>query len=156
MAQCMTLIFPSILKTKDERFCHLTSYLVWLYWKKCTHVLYDPRTQYECCTPTWLTFEKLPVRKSSQWFRSVQDDFLRLCTESFEKQSMPVILSPFFAVLLSATILYVIPSYFQPKSKNIEEQIVEYADWSIVNSCIKACNNLAWQYDLRLIGDHGN
>ena len=40
---------------------------------------------------------------------------------------------PFFTVLLSISNHppYVIPPYFHPHSEKLEEQIVEYADWSI-------------------------
>ena len=40
---------------------------------------------------------------------------------------------PFFATLLSISNHppYIIPPYFKPHSKETEEQIVEYADWSL-------------------------
>ena len=66
--------------------------------------------------------------------------------------------SPFFAVLLSISNHppYVIPSYFQPKSKNIEEQIVEYADWSIRQFIHKASQQPWFDNTIFvLLGDHG-
>ena len=75
--------------------------------------------------------ENYPSEKVVNGF-GVQDDFLYdYALNHLKKQSAQT--SPFFAVLLSISNHppYVIPSYFQPKSKNIEEQIVEYADWSI-------------------------
>ncbi|MEG1686020.1 MAG: LTA synthase family protein, partial [Bacteroides sp.] len=87
----------------------------------------------------------------------VQDDFLY-------KYALPVLNAraktgkPFFSVLLSISNHppYVIPSYFHPKSKEIEDQIVEYADWSI-NQFMTEARKQPW-FDNTLfvfVGDHG-
>lgn len=100
--------------------------------------------------------ENYPSEKVVNGF-GVQDDFLYdYALNHLKKQSAQT--SPFFAVLLSISNHppYVIPSYFQPKSKNIEEQIVEYADWSIRQFIHKASQQ-PW-FDntiLVLLGDHG-
>jgi phosphoglycerol transferase MdoB-like AlkP superfamily enzyme len=65
---------------------------------------------------------------------------------------------PFFAALLSISNHppYVIPASFHPKSKDIEEQIVEYADWAIANF-MEAAAKEPW-YDRTIfifVGDHG-
>lgn len=62
----------------------------------------------------------------------VQDDFMY-------QYALPILNeragtgNPFFSVLLSISNHppYVIPPYFHPHSDVLEEQIVEYADWSI-------------------------
>ena len=65
---------------------------------------------------------------------------------------------PFFASILSISNHppYVIPSYFTPRSQTIEEQIVEYADWSL-EQFFTAASQQPW-YDntlFILVGDHG-
>ena len=65
---------------------------------------------------------------------------------------------PFFATLLSISNHppYVIPDYFHPRSKDIEQQIVEYADWSLQQFFSKA-NGQSWYENtiFVLLGDHG-
>ncbi|MBQ8521513.1 MAG: sulfatase-like hydrolase/transferase [Bacteroides sp.] len=75
--------------------------------------------------------ENYPKEKIANHF-GVQDDFLY-------EYALPILNEraesgqPFFAALLSISNHppYIIPPYFHPKSGKIEEQIVEYADWSI-------------------------
>lgn len=87
----------------------------------------------------------------------VQDDYLY-------QFALPILTDkaktgqPFFAVLLSISNHppYVVPSYFQPKNEKVEEQIVEYADWSLR----KFMNDVREQpcFDNTIfvfIGDHG-
>ena len=65
------------------------------------------------------------------WKWGVYDDYMfkyaisELNTLNQEKK-------PFFAVVLTTAdhMPYTIPEYFQPKQKLVEDQIVEYADWS--------------------------
>lgn len=100
--------------------------------------------------------EDYPADKVVSGF-GVQDDFLynyalkRLAKEDVKEK-------PFFTVLLSISNHppYVIPSWFKPKSSTKEEQIVEYADWSIREFMTKAAEQ-DW-YDntiFVLLGDHG-
>lgn len=100
--------------------------------------------------------EDYPADKVVSGF-GVQDDFLynyalkRLAKEDVKEK-------PFFTVLLSISNHppYVIPSWFKPKSSTKEEQIVEYADWSIREFMTKAAAH-DW-YDntiFVLLGDHG-
>ena len=100
--------------------------------------------------------ENYPSEKVVNGF-GVQDDFLYdYALNHLKKQSAQT--SPFFAVLLSISNHppYVIPSYFQPKSKNIEEQIVEYADWSIRQFIHKASQQPWFDNTIFvLLGDHG-
>lgn len=100
--------------------------------------------------------ENYPSEKVVNGF-GVQDDFLYdYALNHLKKQSAQT--SPFFAVLLSISNHppYVIPSYFQPKSKNIEEQIVEYADWSIRQFIYKASQQPWFDNTIFvLLGDHG-
>ena len=75
--------------------------------------------------------ENYPKEKIANHF-GVQDDYLY-------EFAMPILTQkanegiPFFAALLSISNHppYVIPDYFHPKSEKIEDQVVEYADWSI-------------------------
>lgn len=65
---------------------------------------------------------------------------------------------PFFTVLLSISNHppYVIPPYFHPHSEKLEEQIVEYADWSI-RQFMDAAEKQPW-FDNTIfvfLGDHG-
>lgn len=100
--------------------------------------------------------EDYPADKVVSGF-GVQDDFLynyalkRLAKEDVKEK-------PFFTVLLSISNHppYVIPPWFKPKSSTKEEQIVEYADWSIRDFMTKAAEQ-DW-YDntiFVLLGDHG-
>lgn len=100
--------------------------------------------------------ENYPADKVVNSF-GVQDDFLysfaipKLAAQAATGQ-------PFMSVLLSISNHppYVIPSYFKPRSKLPEEQIVEYADWSI-RQFFDAARHEPW-YDntvFVLLGDHG-
>lgn len=100
--------------------------------------------------------ENYPADKVVNSF-GVQDDFLysfaipRLTQQAATDQ-------PFMSVLLSISNHppYVIPSYFKPRSKQPDEQIVEYADWSI-RQFFEAARHEPW-YDhtiFVLLGDHG-
>ena len=100
--------------------------------------------------------ENYPAEKVVNSF-GVQDDFLY-------QYALPVLNqkaangSPFFTVLLSISNHppYVIPDYFKPHSDKPEEQIVEYADWSI-KQFITEAQKQPW-FDntvFVLLGDHG-
>ena len=100
--------------------------------------------------------ENYPKEKIANHF-GVQDDYL------FE-YALPILNEraqsgqPFFSVLLSISNHppYVIPSYFQPKSEKIEDQIVEYADWSIRSFMTKAQEQPWFENTIFvLLGDHG-
>ena len=65
---------------------------------------------------------------------------------------------PFFATLMTASDHgpYYIPDYFQPKSKQIKTQIVEYADWSL-EKFFKLSSKQKW-FDNTIfvfVADHG-
>lgn len=100
--------------------------------------------------------ENYPKEKIANHF-GVQDDFLY-------EYALPILTEkaasgqPFFSVLLSISNHppYVIPPYFHPKSEKIEQQIVEYADWSIRKFMTEArrqpwFNNTLFVF----LGDHG-
>ncbi len=100
--------------------------------------------------------ENYPADKVANSF-GVQDDFLY-------SYALPILNEraksdePFFSVLLSISNHppYVIPPYFHPKSEKPEDQIVEYADWSI-SQFMKEARKQPW-YDNTLfvfLGDHG-
>lgn len=100
--------------------------------------------------------ENYPKEKIANHF-GVQDDFL------FE-YALPVLRetaqqpTPFFAALLTITNHppYVLPEYFTPRSQEPEQQVVEYADWSIARFMTEARKE-AW-FDNTLfvfMGDHG-
>ena len=75
--------------------------------------------------------ENYPSEKVVNSF-GVQDDFLyEYAIPVLTERSASV--QPFFATLLSISNHppYIIPPYFKPHSKETEEQIVEYADWSL-------------------------
>ncbi len=100
--------------------------------------------------------ENYPKEKIANHF-GVQDDYL------FE-YALPILNEraqsgqPFFSVLLSISNHppYVIPSYFQPNSEKIEDQIVEYADWSISSFMTKAQEQPWFENTIFvLLGDHG-
>lgn len=100
--------------------------------------------------------ENYPEEKIANHF-GVQDDFLY-------EYAMPVLSQraaegkPFFTVLLSISNHppYVIPPYFQPKSEKVEDQIVEYADWSI-RKLMNMAKKQPWFKETLFVflGDHG-
>lgn len=100
--------------------------------------------------------ENYPADKVVNSF-GVQDDFmyqyaLPILNEKAETGN------PFFTVLLSISNHppYVIPPYFHPHSSVPEEQIVEYADWSI-RQFMEAAEKQPW-FDNTIfvfLGDHG-
>lgn len=100
--------------------------------------------------------ENYPADKVVNSF-GVQDDFmyqyaLPILNEKVETGD------PFFTVLLSISNHppYVIPPYFHPQSSVPEEQIVEYADWSI-RQFMEAAGKQPW-FDNTIfvfLGDHG-
>ncbi len=100
--------------------------------------------------------ENYPKEKIANHF-GVPDDYLY-------EYALPVLNKraqegkPFFSVLLSISNHppYVIPSYFKPKSELIEEQIVEYADWSI-RQFMTATQKQPWFKETIFVffGDHG-
>ena len=65
---------------------------------------------------------------------------------------------PFFATILTVSNHppYIIPPDFHPKSKQIEDQIVEYADWSIGKFMAEARKQPWFAHTLFVfVGDHG-
>lgn len=100
--------------------------------------------------------EDYPAEKVVNGF-GVQDDFLY--SYALERLKERVAKEePFFTVLLSISNHppYVIPPYFQPKSNVVEDQIVEYADWSIRRFMEEAMQQ-EWADNTLfvLLGDHG-
>ena len=97
--------------------------------------------------------ENYPSEKIVNSF-GVQDDFLySYAVEKLNKEK-----KPFFAVLLSVSNHppFVIPDYFKPKSKDKEQQIVEYADWSIRKLFDEAKKEKWFDNTIFiLLGDHG-
>lgn len=100
--------------------------------------------------------EDYPADKVVNSF-GVQDDFLY-------QYALPILNeraqsdTPFFAVLLSISNHppYVVPDYFTPRSQQPEEQIVEYADWSIRQFMTEARKQPWFDNTLFvLLGDHG-
>jgi phosphoglycerol transferase MdoB-like AlkP superfamily enzyme len=100
--------------------------------------------------------ENYPKEKIVNRF-GVQDDYL------FE-YALPVLNEraqsgqPFFSVLLTISNHppYIIPAYFQPKSEKVEDQIVEYADWSIRNFMTKAQEQPWFENTVFVfVADHG-
>lgn len=100
--------------------------------------------------------ENYPKEKIANHF-GVQDDFLY-------EYALPILNEksqtgePFFTVLLSISNHppYVIPSYFIPKTDKIEDQIVEYADWSIRQFMNEAKKQSWFENTIFVfIGDHG-
>ena len=75
--------------------------------------------------------ENYPKNKIVNSF-GVQDDFLYDYTINILNKKAKLN-QPFMASILSISNHppYVIPSWFHPTSNNVEEQIVEYADWSL-------------------------
>lgn len=100
--------------------------------------------------------ENYPAEKVVNSF-GVQDDFLY-------QYALPVLNKkaasghPFFTVLLSISNHppYVIPDYFEPHSEKPEDQIVEYADWSIKQFMTEAGKQPWFDNTIFvLLGDHG-
>lgn len=100
--------------------------------------------------------ENYPPEKIANHF-GVQDDFLyEYALPIFDEKAQTG--QPFFGVLLSISNHppYVIPPYFQPKSEKPEDQIVEYADWSIRRFMTEAMKRpWAEQTLFVFMGDHG-
>ena len=100
--------------------------------------------------------EDYPKEKIANHF-GVQDDYLY-------EYAAPILRekgksgSPFFAVLLSITNHppYVVPEYFTPRSDDIEDMVVEYADWSI-RKFMDSVKGEEWYGNtiFVLMGDHG-
>lgn len=100
--------------------------------------------------------ENYPAEKVVNSF-GVQDDFLY-------QYALPVLNKkaasghPFFTVLLSISNHppYVIPDYFKPHSEKPEDQIIEYADWSIKQFMTEAGKQPWFDNTIFvLLGDHG-
>ena len=100
--------------------------------------------------------ENYPSKKVVNSF-GVQDDFMY-------EYALPVLNEkakagvPFFSVLLSISNHppYVIPPYFHPHSEKLEDQIVDYADWSI-RQFMQEAEKQPW-FDNTIfvfLGDHG-
>lgn len=100
--------------------------------------------------------ENYPSEKIANSF-GVQDDFLySYAIPVLNKQAETE--SPFMAVLLSVSNHppYIVPEYFKARSKEIQDQIVEYADWS-VKQFFNAASKEPWFNNtvFILLGDHG-
>lgn len=97
--------------------------------------------------------EDYPRDKVANSF-GVQDDFLY----SYALNRLDQTQAPFLATLLSISNHppYVIPAYFQPQSAKPEQQIVEYADWSL-KQFFQAASQKPWfkHTIFVLLGDHG-
>lgn len=100
--------------------------------------------------------ENYPSEKVVNSF-GVQDDFMY-------QYALPILNEraragkPFFSVLLSISNHppYVIPPYFHPRSEELEQQIVEYADWSIRRFMTEAAKQPWFDNTIFvLLGDHG-
>lgn len=100
--------------------------------------------------------ENYPVEKRVNSF-GVQDDFLF-------SYALPVISDraatgqPFFTVLLTISNHppYIVPSHFTPKNRELQDQIVEYADFSIKQFMTEAQQQSWWDNTIFvLLGDHG-
>lgn len=100
--------------------------------------------------------ENYPSEKVVNSF-GVQDDYMY-------QYALPVLNEkakagvPFFSVLLSISNHppYVVPPYFKPRSEKLEDQIVEYADWSI-HQFMQEAEKQPW-FDNTIfvfLGDHG-
>lgn len=100
--------------------------------------------------------ENYPANKIVSGF-GVQDDFLYdYALERLNERSTGE--KPFFAILLSVSNHppYIIPSWFHPHSENREDQIVEYADWSIRKFMEKSASQKWFKNTVFvLLGDHG-
>ena len=100
--------------------------------------------------------ENYPADKVVNGF-GVQDDFLfQYALPVLDRKAQSG--QPFFSVLLTISNHppYIIPPYFHPRSRTTEEQIVEYADWSIRNFMTEALKR-PWADNTLfvLLGDHG-
>ena len=100
--------------------------------------------------------ENYPADKVVNGF-GVQDDFLfQYALPVLDRQAQSG--QSFFSVLLTISNHppYIIPPYFHPRSRTTEEQIVEYADWSIRNFMTEALKR-PWADNTLfvLLGDHG-
>lgn len=100
--------------------------------------------------------ENYPAEKRVNSF-GVQDDFLF-------SYAIPIISEraktgqPFFTVLLTISNHppYIVPPHFSPKSKELQDQIVEYADNSIKQFMTEAQKQSWWNNTIFvLLGDHG-
>lgn len=100
--------------------------------------------------------ENYPAEKVANSF-GVQDDYLY-------EYAIPVLnersksSQPFFATLLSISNHppYVIPSYFTPRSREIEDQIVEYADWALQKFMDEASRQPWYENTIFVfLADHG-
>lgn len=100
--------------------------------------------------------ENYPKEKVVNGF-GVQDDFLyNYAIDRLNERATPD--RPFFAVLLSISNHppYIIPPYFHPHSADKEDQIVEYADWSIRQLMTKASQQNWFKNTIFVfLGDHG-
>lgn len=100
--------------------------------------------------------ENYPAEKVVNSF-GVQDDFLyQYALSVLNKKACSG--HPFFTVLLSISNHppYVIPNYFKPHSDKSEDQIVEYADWSIKQFMTEAKRQPWFDNTIFvLLGDHG-
>lgn len=99
--------------------------------------------------------ENYPKEKIANHF-GVQDDFLfEYALPRLREASQN---GPFMATLLTITNHppYVLPDYFHPTSSHPEEQVVEYADWSIAQF-MKAAAKEEWFGNTIFVflGDHG-
>ena len=100
--------------------------------------------------------ENYPKEKIANHF-GVQDDYLYEYALSILNERAKSG-QPFFSVLLSISNHppYVSPSYFHPKNEKIEDQIAEYADWSIRQFMTEAQKQPWFENTLFvLVGDHG-
>jgi len=97
--------------------------------------------------------ENYPREKVVNSF-GVQDDYLY----DYAIRRLRSQKSPFFATLLSISNHppFIIPPYFTPRSQHAEEQIVEYADWSLSQFFARA-RRQSWYANtvFVLLGDHG-
>ena len=100
--------------------------------------------------------ENYPSEKVVNGF-GVQDDFLfEFALQKLNEQALSD--QPFFSVLLTISNHppYIIPPFFKSTRERIEEQIVEYADWSIRQFMTKAAQQPWFENTIFvLLGDHG-
>ncbi len=100
--------------------------------------------------------ENYPADKIVNSF-GVQDDYLfsyalNVLNQAAEAQQ------PFFSVILTVSNHppYIIPDYFKANSKEPNDQIVEYADWSVGQFMNEARKQSWWENTIFvLLGDHG-
>lgn len=100
--------------------------------------------------------ENYPKNKVANSF-GVQDDYLFQYGLNILNQRAKIH-QPFMATLLTISNHppYIIPSFFHPKSQTKEEQIVEYADWS-VRQFFECAKKQPWFKNTIFVleGDHG-